>query len=87
MNRETETIEKDRRPPTYGYFVLHALAVAQNGRTEVRSTLENLQTGEKQTFATPAELGRFLTEWGAGGGIVPGSDSRFRAPQERGQTL
>ena len=84
MNRETESFQKERRPATYGYFVLHALPVAQNGRTEVRSTLENLQTGDKQTFATPAELGRFLTAGGAGGGIVSGGDARFRGPQEGG---
>ncbi len=85
---DPETIEKERKPVNYGYFVMHALAVVQDGRTEVRTTLENLQTGEKRTFGTPTELGRFLMEWGSGSGVpIRGGDARFRGPRESGQSL
>ena len=67
------------RGATYGYFVLHTLATAQEGRTEVRSTLENLQTGEKLTFATPTELGLFLADWGTGNAIAATRDERAGA--------
>ena len=80
MKTQDKSIVKEpARSATYGYFVLHALATAQDGRTEVRSTLENLQTGEKLTFATPTELGLFLADWGSGNAIAATRDERAGA--------
>ena len=75
MNDKHKSIVKQpSRSATYGYFVLHALATPQEGGTEVRSTLENLQTGEKLTFATPTELGLFLADWGTGSAVATKRD-------------
>jgi hypothetical protein len=66
----------------YGYFMLQAHLVEVNGQRRLRLILEDLETLEKRTFGSSAELGRFLDDWG---GLVP-DDRRFQPPELRRTT-
>jgi hypothetical protein len=52
-------------PMQFGYFVLQAQTMRSEDGGTVRVVLEDLGTGEKRTFDSATELGRFLDHWGS----------------------
>ena len=46
-----------------GYFVLHASATWTGAEAELNGVMEDLSTGEKQVFASAADVSRLISAW------------------------
>ena len=46
-----------------GYFVLHASATWTGAEAALSGVMEDLSTGEKQVFASAADVSRLMSAW------------------------
>ncbi len=49
----------------FGYFVLQTRTEWQEGTLRIAGVVENLASGEKQSFESADDLARVLREWGS----------------------
>jgi hypothetical protein len=69
----------DRSTDRYGYFVVQANARRTATGSDLSGVMEDLTTGEKQAFASAAEVARLMVAWADGGEQSPSGGSNEQA--------